>query len=54
MQNQINDIEVLPNIIQPFKNLKLLDLRNNPIGKEKVENVVGWVFRFESLLILRF
>ena len=39
-QNQINNIQELPNIIQPFKNLKSLDLRNNPIGKEKTENVL--------------
>jgi Leucine-rich repeat (LRR) protein len=39
-QNQINNIQELPNIIQPFKNLKSLDLRNNPIGKEKAENVL--------------
>ena len=39
IQNQIKDIEELPNIIKPFKILKSLDLRNNPVTKEKVENV---------------
>ena len=47
-QNQIKDIEELPNIIKPFKNLKSLDLRNNPVTKEKVENVLKIIKKMDG------
>ena len=48
IQNQIKDIEELPNIIKPFKNLKSLDLRNNPVTKEKVENVLKTIKKMDG------
>ena len=48
IQNQIKDIEELPNIIKPFKNLKSLDLRNNPDTKEKVENVLKTIKKMDG------
>ena len=53
MQNQINDIEEFLNIIQYFTNLKLSDSRNNPVGKEKVENVLKTIIEMNEIKVIK-
>ena len=53
-QNNIKDIEKLVDIICQFKNLELLNIEDNGIGKEKIESVIKQIKEKGELKKLKF